>query len=195
LHPSALDFATTALEPAEVHRCIVLEAGAYDVNGSARPALEAHGPLRYVGTDMRDGPGVDVVCAAEDLPVLFGDAWADVVITTEMLEHAADWQAAMAGLIRVLGLGGPLVLTTRSEGAGYHAHPQDFWRFSVPAMRQILTAAGMDVLRCEPDLENPGVFAKARKPAGWRWHGIPEGWATAGVTPILGPDGKPDSPR
>ena len=130
---------------------------------------------------MRPGPGVDEVCDAADLPVMFGGGSAGVVVTTEMLEHAADWQAAMTGLIGVLAPGGVLVITTRSEGAGYHAHPGDFWRFSVQAMAAILGSGGLDVLRCEPDLENPGVFAKARKPPGWQKVQI---GCPAGVTPM-----------
>ena len=171
MHPSAFEFGTTALDPEEITGQTVIEAGAYDVNGSVRAAIEACGPAKYIGTDMRPGPGVDVVCAAEDLPGMFGHGTAGVVITAEMLEHARDWQAAMTGLIHVLAPGGPLVITTRSEGAGYHAHPGDFWRFSVPAMTGLLQAAGLEVERCEPDLENPGVFAKARKPRNWMWHG------------------------
>jgi methyltransferase family protein len=188
LHPSALDFGGTALEPGEIAGQLVIESGALDVNGSVRPAIEARGPARYIGTDMRPGPGVDVVCAAEHLPVTFGYNTAGVVITMEMLEHAEDWQAAMTGLIHVLAPGGPLVITTRSEGAGYHAHPGDFWRFSVPAMTGILQSAGLQVERCEPDPENPGVFAKARKPRNWMWHGTPPAWTAAGgVTPMPQP--------
>ena len=171
LHPSAFDFGTTALDPEEIAGQTVIEAGAYDVNGSVRAAIEACGPAKYIGTDMRPGPGVDVVCAAEDLPGMFGYNTAGAVVTMEMLEHARDWQAAVAGLIHVLIPGGPLVITTRSEGAGYHAHPGDFWRFSVPAMTGMLQAAGLRVERCEPDPEHAGVFAKARKPRNWMWHG------------------------
>ena len=37
LHPSVLEFATAALAPDEISGQVVIEAGAYDVNGSARP--------------------------------------------------------------------------------------------------------------------------------------------------------------
>ena len=111
---------------------------------------------------------MDLVCTAGDLPLLFGGGYAGVVVAAEMLEHAKDWEAALTGLVQVLAPGGVLILTTRSEGAGYHCAP-DYWRFSVEAMRQILSGAGLVVERCEPDLENPGVLAKARKPAGWVW--------------------------
>ena len=118
VHPSALEFATTALRPAEVTGKLVIEAGAFNVNGSARQAIEQHRPARYIGTDMRPGPGVDMICDAADLPPLFGGGSAGVVVSTEMLEHAGDWQSAMTGLIGVLAPGGALVITTRSKAPG-----------------------------------------------------------------------------
>lgn len=184
MHPSAYQFATTALGPAEVTGKTVIEAGAFNVNGSAREAVMAHGPASYTGTDMQPGPGVDVVCKAEGLPARFGEDSADVVISTEMLEHAEDWQAAMDGMIRVLAPGGLLVLTTRGPGFPRHGYPDDHWRFTPDAMRLILLEAGLEIDRCEPDPDpqSPGVFARARKPAGWARPGdLTEAWADVDV--------------
>lgn len=169
MHPSAMAFACSALTEADVRGRCVIEAGALNVNGSVRAHVEALGPAKYIATDMRPGPGVDEVCPAEQLPVYWSNA--DVVISTEMLEHAADWQAAAAGMIEVLKPGGLLVLTTRSVGFPVHGYPEDHWRFSTEAMGEILKAAGLDVERLEPDPDpqSPGVFARARKPAGWSW--------------------------
>lgn len=169
MHASAYQFGSTALKPGEVNGKDVIEAGAYDVNGSVRPAIEAHGPAAYTGTDMRPGPRVDVVCPAEDLPERFGENCADIVASFEMLEHAENWQAAMTGMIRVLRPGGVLLITTRGPGFPVHGYPDDHWRFTVEAMRQILQFAQFEIVRCEadPDPASPGVFAKARKPANW----------------------------
>lgn len=186
MHPSALTWATTALTPAEVAGARIIETGAYDVNGSARPAIEAHGPASYTGTDMQPGPRVDLVCPAEKLT----PQSADVIISTEMLEHAQDWQAAMAGMIRALTPGGLLVLTTRGPGFPYHGYPDDYWRFTVPAMGEIMAAAGMDVvdLRADPDAFSPGVFCKARKPQDWKQpRDMRKAWADIeGVTVMAG---------
>ena len=194
MHPSAMAFACSALTAEDVRGKNVLEAGAYDVNGSVRGHVESLRPAKYTGTDMREGPGVDVVCDAADLPGRFIRADAgtlyrerfDVVVSTEMLEHAKDWQAAMRGMVDVLYPGGVLVLTTRSAGFPLHGYPDDHHRFSVEAMGEILRAAGLDVERLEPDLYpgHPGVFAKARKPQGWAWpEGVKEAWAAVQVDP------------
>ena len=143
--------------------------------------IEAHRPLRYIGTDMREGPGVDLVCTAEDLPLLFGDGYAGVVVTTEMLEHAADWQAAMAGLIRVLACGGTLLLTTRSEGAGYHCAPG---LLAVQRRRRCGRSCPAPGLRWSAASPTRRTLACSQKPAsppggsgrcGRRWPGIPPG--------------------
>jgi SAM-dependent methyltransferase len=187
VHPSAYQFATTALDPAEVRGKVVAEAGAQDVNGSARAAVEAHGPAAYLATDMHPGSGVDIVCAAEDLPARFGCASADVVISTEMLEHAEDWQGALGGMLGVLKPGGVLLLTTRSEGFPPHDYPGDWHRFSVGAMGTILKAAGLEDIRVQPDPDpaSPGVFARAAKPLLWqRPMNLAAAWDAAGVTAV-----------
>ena len=192
MHPSAMAFAVSATDPEDVAFKRVLEVGSMNVNGSVRSHVEARGPAVYVGTDMRDGPGVDLVIAAGDLPAYLawpgGDSGFDIVISTEMLEHAADWQAAVRGMIGALAPGGVLVLTTRSEGFPYHPHPEDHWRFSVEAMGQVVKSAGLDVERLEadPDPASPGVFVKARKPQGWAWPDVQAAWDAAGVTAVAG---------
>lgn len=186
MHPSAYAWASTALTADEVKGAHVTETGAYDVNGSVRPAVEALGPASYTGTDMQPGPGVDVVCDAGKLD---RDS-AGIVISTEMLEHAEDWQAAMAGMIRALTPGGLLVLTTRGPGFPYHGYPGDHWRFTVEAMGEVMAAAGMDVLdlQADPDPMSPGVFVKARKPDDWTQpRSMRKAWGDiAGVTVMTG---------
>jgi SAM-dependent methyltransferase len=169
LHPSAYEFATTALIAADVEGKRVLEAGAYNYNGTARHAIIALGPARYLGTDGQPGPGVDVVCPAELLAKQFGEGTADIVITTEMLEHAEDWRGAMTGITTVLAPAGLLLLTTRGPGFPYHPHPGDHWRFTVDQMGRIATWCGLEVIRLEPDPDpaSPGVFLLARKPEDW----------------------------
>jgi len=188
MHPSAMAFAVSALTPANVTGQHVIEAGALNVNGSARPHGESLHPASWTGTDLQPGPGVDLLADAADLPASLGRA--GVVIATEMLEHAPDWQAALRGLITAIAPGGILILTTRSAGFPYHPYPGDHWRYSVPAMGTIIRAAGLSVLTLISDPDCPGVFVTARKPDGWDWPpGITAAWDHAGVTAITGPAG------
>jgi len=180
VHPSAFAFAANALTPDQVKGKRLVEAGAYDYNGSVRGVYEAMGPARYLGCDEQDGPGVDLPVPAERLPAVLGYDSADVVISTEMLEHALDWRGAVTGMMRILAPGGLLVLTTRSPGFPFHPHPVDCQRFSVDQMDAIAEACGLEVAVLGPDTDpgSPGVFLLARKPEqGWDEAGMAEGLA------------------
>ena len=122
----------------------VLEVGSFDVNGSVRSAAKQHSPGRYVGVDIAPGPGVDVVCSAEDLVKTFGEASFDVVVTTEMLEHVPNWKSAIMQMKQVLRPGGRLILTTRSRGPPMrlrcdNPQPRERSGSSVPSAARVCT--------------------------------------------------------
>ena len=185
MHPSAFMFASRAVGAEQVEGRRIVEAGAYDYNGTVRPVYEAMWPASYLATDMQPGPGVDVVCPAEKLGDLLGEGTADIVLSTEMLEHAEDWRGAVTGMVRVLAPGGLLVLTTRSAGFPYHPHPGDHWRYSLDDMDAIAEACGLAVIRLEddPDAASPGVFLLAAKPDGWDGAGMAAGLAVINPGP------------
>jgi SAM-dependent methyltransferase len=159
---SGIAFGERHLTAAEVRDRDVLEVGAYDVNGSVRPHVEALGPRSYLGVDIAAGPRVDMVLDARDLVATFGGAAFDLVITTEMVEHVRDWRTIVRNLKGVIRPGGHLLLTTRSIGFPYHGWPHDFWRYEPDDMRSIF--ADMEILSIEPDPLSPGVFVFARRP-------------------------------
>lgn len=163
-HTSVLTWAASVFTPDLVAGRSVIEVGSYDVNGTVRPHIEAHGPASYLGADISEGPGVDLVANVADLPGAFPDGF-DVVVSTEMLEHVEDWRSAMLALAALVNVGGFLVVSTRSPGFPYHPYPIDCWRYPVPLMAQILTALGLRVVECIDDPEQAGVFAVAAKDA------------------------------
>ncbi|HEY7523200.1 MAG TPA: methyltransferase domain-containing protein [Candidatus Limnocylindrales bacterium] len=162
---SGIAFGERHLTAAEVQGRDVLEVGAFDVNGSVRPHVEALKPRSYLGVDIAPGPRVDLVLDAGNLVARFGEAAFDLVITTEMVEHVRDWRTIVRNLKGVLRPGGSLLLTTRSIGFPYHGWPHDFWRYEPDDMRAIF--ADMEILALEPDSLSPGVFVFARRPEGF----------------------------
>ncbi len=162
-----LDFVSSALTRRDVRRRRVLEVGAYDVNGSARSIISNLNPLSYLGVDISDGPGVDRICDASHLIDEFGVASFDVVISTEMIEHVADWQLVIHNMKQVLSPDGVLLITTRSEGFPLHDYPADHWRFSADDMRVIFADCIIDHLELDQP-EDPGVFIKVHKPKHFR---------------------------
>ena len=158
-----LDFVREVARLEDVKDQSVLEVGALDVNGSPRTVLQALAPASYVGVDLVEGPGVDLVCAAESLIDEFGSKAFDVVVTTEMIEHVGDWRLVVSNLKHVLAPNGLLLLTTRSLGFPYHEYPNDYWRFQPSDMRIIFSDFEIDRID-EDDAESPGVFVAARRP-------------------------------
>lgn len=136
----------------------VLECGSRNVNGSVRGLFR--GP--YVGIDMEEGVGVDVVASASSIP--FSAGFFEVVVCTEMLEHdPAPW-LSLPEMSRVLVPRGLLLLTTRGIGFELHEWPSDYWRFTPAGVSVLLALAGLEEVEVVDDPEVSGVFALARKP-------------------------------
>lgn len=162
MHPSVMSFLRRALDGHEVRGKSVLEVGSCDVNGSPRAVVVPLEPGSYVGVDFQAGPGVDRVVDAGRLVEAFGEGSFDLVISTEMLEHALDWRSAVRSMKRVLKPGGLLVVTARGPGFPYHGYPHDHWRFARVDFEQIFRDFSVLILQSDPEF--PGVFFKGRKP-------------------------------
>ena len=155
-------FAIRNLSRDEVEGKRVIEFGSLDVNGSLRPFIELLKPAEYVGIDIEKGPGVDIVCNAEDALERFGEESFDVVISTELLEHVKDWRKVVSNMKSICSPNGVILITTRSRGLHYHAAPYDFWRYELLDIQHIFSDC--DIEKLEKDRESPGVLAKTRKP-------------------------------
>ena len=141
---------------------VVVEVGAYDVNGSCRQAVVQQLPAQYIGTDMQAGPGVDMVCSGLELPEKLGHEFADLIICTEVLEHVREYADFLLSIWSVLKVGGILLLTTRSPGFPYHEYPSDHWRFTWSDMAY--TFGEQDILTLTKDpTSDPGVGIIVRK--------------------------------
>lgn len=106
----------------------VLEIGSLNVNGSVR---ENFPEAEYIGIDFREGPGVDLVLDAIDLPSKFPAGYFDIVLCLETLEHCEHWADVLNSGWSVLKVGGKMCVTTPSKAKGYHGYPHDYWRFTV----------------------------------------------------------------
>src|ERR1700677_529797 len=158
MHESVLAFGKASITRDMVEGKAVLEVGSLNVNGSLRAFVEAMKPASYQGIDIQPGPGVDLV-VAPDAPM--GGRAFDLIICTEMLEHAPDWRAAIQNMKAALKPGAWLLLTTRSVGFPFHEYPGDHWRFSPANMMEIFADFGQH--RIESDPQAPGVFVLVRK--------------------------------
>lgn len=141
----------------------VIDVGSYSTFDGFRPLVDLHGGFsEYVGVDLKEGPGIDVVCEAERLIERFGEESFDLVIATELIEHVKDWRLVVSNLKRICTPGGIIIVTTRSHGYVFHPVPCDFWRFETDDMRRIFSDCS--IRKLEDDYEFPGVWVKVRKP-------------------------------
>jgi SAM-dependent methyltransferase len=165
--PACIGFGIRHLTPDEVRGTRVIEIGSRDVNGSLRPLIMSWGkPAEYVGVDIVEGPGVDIICTAEDLVDRFGKESFDLVISTEMLEHVRDWRKVVSNMKNLCRPGGTILVTTRSIGFPYHGYPYDYWRFQDEDMRNVFGDCRISTIENDPLA--PGVFLKARKTGNFR---------------------------
>ena len=74
----------------------VLDVGSLDINGTVR-GFFAGGS--YLGVDVADGAGVDVVGFGQSLD--FDDGSFDVCLSAECFEHNPEWVATFANMVRM----------------------------------------------------------------------------------------------
>lgn len=163
MHASVMNWARLRLTAAEIQNRTILEVGSLNVNGSLREVIEPLRPLRYTGVDATPGPGVDLVWDATRLTERLPAGGYDVVVSTEMLEHAADWRTCVNQLKAMLRYEGLLVLTCRGPGMPYHAYPEDHWRFTVTDIARAFE--DFFALACQADPGLPGVLYMGYKSA------------------------------
>jgi SAM-dependent methyltransferase len=114
----------------------IVEFGSLQVEpGQPNDLRPLFGGRAFIGTDFREGPGVDRV---EDLRHLgFADGEVGTALCLDTLEHCADPIRACAELHRVVADGGVCVITSVML-IGIHAHPSDYWRFTPEGFRLLL---------------------------------------------------------
>lgn len=161
MHVSCILFGAINLNRKEIEGKRVIEVGSRDVNGSIRPLIKSYDPQDYIGVDIVGGPGVDVICSADNLVSEFGEQSFDLVISTELLEHVRNWKLVTHNIKSICKTNGIILLTTRSYGFGYHGYPDDFWRYEIEDMEYIFKDCNIRKIEKDPQ---KGVFLKVEKP-------------------------------
>jgi len=125
----------------------VLEVGSLDVNGSIRPFFDH---CEYIGIDVAEGDGVDVVCQGQDYDG--PDDSFDHVVSCEAMEHNPAWKETFANMIRLCRPGGMVSMTCAAIGRREHGTTR-----SSPESSPLTVHMGWDYYR---NL-SPGDFSDA----------------------------------
>jgi hypothetical protein len=115
----------------------ILEIGSYDVNGTIRSLFA--GSSEYVGIDLTEGPGVDVVSFGHEYTA---DAPFDAAISGECFEHDPHWVDTLTNMIGLTRPGGLVAFTCASRGRPEHGTTRSGAVYS-PGTQ----AAGLDYYR------------------------------------------------
>ena len=128
----------------------ILEVGSLDVNGTLRYGIQRMKPLEYIGIDIIEGRGVDIICKAENLVEKFGEETFDFVLSTCLLEHVQDWKTCVSQIKHVCKRGGHILIIVPFMYP-YHEYPHDYWRFSKTDMIRIFR--DYEIIKLEHDYE------------------------------------------
>ncbi len=115
----------------------IYEFGSFQVAGqedlaNLRPFFQG---MKYVGTDLREGPGVDVILNVHDIDLPSESV--GTILCLDTLEHVEYPRKAIDELTRILKPGGMLVISS-SMDFPIHDFPYDFWRFTPDGFKSLL---------------------------------------------------------
>lgn len=144
------------------HACQSLSEGGvlYDYGCGGMPYRSELEPrlTRYLGIDLPENDLADVAVEAIGA-VGLPDSEADVVLSTQVLEHVPDPHAYLCEAWRLLKPGGSLILSTHGLFK-YHPDPTDYWRWTESGLALQLQRAGFEVVRSKRDfgLMSAGLY-------------------------------------
>ena len=93
----------------------VLSIGAFEVNGTESDFFEH---CNYTGLDLGPGPGVDVVCPAQEYDA--PDESFDLIVSCECFEHNPYYKETIENSVRMLKPGGMFLFTCATTGRPLH---------------------------------------------------------------------------
>ena len=152
----------------------VLDVGSLDINGSVKDYY-GKATTEFIGIDMQEGKGVDIVMNAHDLLTKFEPESFDVIFCMNTLEHDNRFWVTLENMYLLLKTGGYLVFGSPTYNFPIHKHPKDYYRFLEDAVREVVMD-GFEIL----DIEE--VYSKKEPDVTHRkgWRGINPIWCALG---------------
>jgi cephalosporin hydroxylase len=137
-HPEQLDFfqSVKSRHPELFSEVSVLEVGSLDINGSVRQVFD--NTTRYIGVDLAEGPGVDMVKQGQHLN--FAEREFDVAVSAECFEHNPWWVQTFTNMCRMSDAA--VIFTCASTGRPEHGTAQ-----TTPGDSPFTVAEGWDYYR------------------------------------------------
>ncbi len=152
--PGAPDLLAEFSAEMKAKRGRVVEIGARAVSPGAKLLAERFAPeCTFIGVDVHEAPGVDIVADAHFLSRSIEPGSVDGVYSLAVLEHvAAPWLVA-AEINKILKVGG-LTMHSVPQSFPIHEMPNDFWRMTDVAL-QILFGPDTGFELVKSGMSNP----------------------------------------
>lgn len=99
---------------------------------------------KYIGVDLTGNPKADIFID-ENKNIPLEDNQADIVLSTQVLEHVVNPQSYLGECLRILKPSGLLILSTHGYWV-YHQDPEDYWRWTSPGLKLLCEQAGFNIL-------------------------------------------------
>ncbi len=98
----------------------------------------------YKGADLSDNPQIEIKLDEKGRLMCANDS-ANVVLSTQVLEHVDDPALYLSEAHRVLKNDGLLLLTTHGYWM-YHPDPFDYWRWTSAGLKKVVEMNGFEVV-------------------------------------------------
>lgn len=146
MNQKIIDWTETTLKKYPFKTGRVLDVGSLNVNGTVKHLFKDC--EEYIGIDFRDGKDVDIVMNGHDLNIKFPANSFDTIVCMNMLEHDNYFWESLEAMNDVLKKGGYSFIAIPTFGFPIHDHPQDYWRASEDAFKDIIFQ-GYELLELE----------------------------------------------
>jgi len=158
MHNSSLDrmqeFRNKYLSGRDDCHLTIMDLGSMNVNGTYRDIFD-NPNWKYVGLDMDEGNGVDLVLKNPYIWKEIRSDSVDLLISGQAFEHIEFFWITILEIYRVLKPGG-LCCIIAPSGGFEHKYPVDCWRFYPDGFKALANYAQLDVLDVSTQWENRG---------------------------------------
>lgn len=107
---------------------------------------------KYIGADMRDGPGVDMVLDLHDIALPSNTV--GTVLLLDTLEHVEYPRQAIKEIYRILKPDGIIIISSVMNFP-IHDHPFDYWRYTPEGFKSLLGSFSKSVIEFAGDSTLP----------------------------------------
>ncbi|MDA2918201.1 class I SAM-dependent methyltransferase [Desulfobacterota bacterium AH_259_B03_O07] len=120
-----------------------------DMGCGNKPYLSILDPftIKYIGLDLPSNKKADIFLSPDGRAPL-SDNYADIILSTQVLEHVDSPANYLFECYRLLKPGGLIILSTHGYWC-YHPSPTDFWRWTGPGIKKTIENACFKTIECQ----------------------------------------------